>query len=445
MALNAACVFEMRTAGAATNGGGYKTGASGTDFSQQDAAQYALTGGTSAGAGAVVLHASAAADMVGNVARIAGTNTTTGWYEITSVVASTSITVDRNCTTGVGSNITVNVGGAVSTFQDLFFETLEPGNIVYIKSGTYNMTESLSVAKDGTAPLPIRLIGYGTTRGDNPLPSSGNQPLIDGVTSYTFIFDDHWWFMYLDHISGTNVGTGWYADTNAVWAYCKSYVRQADGNAEAIDASSSTINQPTIIGCEITGSSSARGINTQGSARIIGNYIHGLAQGVLLQSKANTVLFNVFKGCTTALNNNYNNQWAGDTIVNNTIYGAEAPSGVGIANTYSGACVYLNNIFYGLTTGMNNSASLPYNFIDYNNYYNNTTNKTNIAWTGANETTLNPAFTDAANKDWSIGANMKAVGYPRTITATNTDSAVDLGAAQSEPPTGGGSGWFGGE
>ena len=43
MALAAASVVEVRTAGNDTNGGGFVTGASGTDFSQQDAAQCTAT------------------------------------------------------------------------------------------------------------------------------------------------------------------------------------------------------------------------------------------------------------------------------------------------------------------------------------------------------------------------------------------------------------------
>jgi hypothetical protein len=51
MALNAAIVWEIRTTGAQTNGGGYKTGATGTNYSQQAAAQWANLAVTSDGAG----------------------------------------------------------------------------------------------------------------------------------------------------------------------------------------------------------------------------------------------------------------------------------------------------------------------------------------------------------------------------------------------------------
>jgi len=48
VALSAAQILEVRSTGSDANGGGFKAGASGTDYSQQDAAQYALTGLTTA-------------------------------------------------------------------------------------------------------------------------------------------------------------------------------------------------------------------------------------------------------------------------------------------------------------------------------------------------------------------------------------------------------------
>jgi hypothetical protein len=53
MALSAATVWEMRTTGAQTNGGGYANLAPGTsvDYSQQDAAQLSLSDIATDGAG----------------------------------------------------------------------------------------------------------------------------------------------------------------------------------------------------------------------------------------------------------------------------------------------------------------------------------------------------------------------------------------------------------
>jgi len=141
MAISANTVWEIRTTGTANNvnGGGFVTGASGTDFSQQDAAQYNLTSVTTAAADAILLHASAAADMVGNIAHIiSGTNFTAGWYEIISVVAGVSITLDRTCTSAAGALGVVNIGGAMSlasTLDDDLFESVVAGNVVHVKNG----------------------------------------------------------------------------------------------------------------------------------------------------------------------------------------------------------------------------------------------------------------------------------------------------------------------
>ena len=87
MAQPATTVWEVRpTVGSDSNGGGFVPGASGTDWSQQNSPQYALTGIASSGSGNTVLSALAAADMVGNIAQCTGgTNFNTGLFEVTSV------------------------------------------------------------------------------------------------------------------------------------------------------------------------------------------------------------------------------------------------------------------------------------------------------------------------------------------------------------------------
>jgi hypothetical protein len=165
MALSSSIVWEVRpTVGSDNNGGGYKTGASGTDYSQQASAQYALTGIASAGAGATILSAAAAADMVGNIAQvISGTNFTAGFYEIISVSVGVSITFDRSVCTGVGASGVINIGGALNTIS-IVAANMVSNNTVYVKaSGTYTVTATLNI----TALSLVSFIGYTTTRGDN--------------------------------------------------------------------------------------------------------------------------------------------------------------------------------------------------------------------------------------------------------------------------------------
>jgi len=174
MALSANTVWELRTAGDVANGGGFVTGASGTDFSQQDAAQYALTGVTSAGAGNVILTASAAADMVGNIINvISGTNFTVGFFQITSVSVGVSITCSTNrsgtaISTGVGATGVMNIGGALPDPALLAVELTVSGMSVYQKAGTYTITSASTNVAGGcvTFASRVRWEGYQTTRGD---------------------------------------------------------------------------------------------------------------------------------------------------------------------------------------------------------------------------------------------------------------------------------------
>src|ERR1700722_18984612 len=133
--VSANTVWECRTTGSDTNGGGFVTGASGTDYSQQASPQYTLTLVTTAAANAICLSASAAANMVGNICYIAsGTNFIVGWYQIISVSVGVSFTLDRTCTSAAGANGSINIGGALATVGQAAQNCVN-GNVVYIFNG----------------------------------------------------------------------------------------------------------------------------------------------------------------------------------------------------------------------------------------------------------------------------------------------------------------------
>lgn len=163
MAIGATAQWEIRSGGSANNGGFYTSG--GTDWSQQTAAQYALTGVTTSAANAILLTASAASDMVGNGARIvSGTSFTVGFYEVISVVPGVSITLDRTCSTAAASGGVVNIGGAISRLGDAG-SAFVAGNKVWV-NGSFTLSAIDTVSAAGTITLPITIEGYGTTRGD---------------------------------------------------------------------------------------------------------------------------------------------------------------------------------------------------------------------------------------------------------------------------------------
>lgn len=190
MAISANSVFEIRTAGDDNNGGGFVTGAAGTDFSQQDAkntvgSNISTTDVVAVGTG-VLTSATAAftAAIVGNIIYLAGGTgaLVEGWYQVTVFTNATTITVDRNVAAGTG--ITMNIGGALASLGAGGQTNGPSGNIFHIKAGTYSITSATPNISGGcfSSGGTIYFIqGYQTVRGD-----FGTPPLLQAVGIATF-------------------------------------------------------------------------------------------------------------------------------------------------------------------------------------------------------------------------------------------------------------------
>ena len=122
----------------------------------------------------------------------------------------------------------------------------------------------------------------------------------------------------------------------------------------------------------------------------------------------------------------------------------------GVPNTEKFAC-YNNNITgnggYGINaaSGANNNKQ----FINFNNFGTggtaNTSGTMNNIDAGDNDLGVDPQYTNANTGDFSVGTNVKALGFPdasRSVGAnqSNTTTYVDVGAAQREEPAGNGGG-----
>lgn len=173
MALSFGMDFEIRTTGAADNGGGYiDAGGASADYSQQDAAQLTITdlAGTTGSVTVTSATGGFTAAMVGNVLRIAsGVNFTVGFYEIKTYVDGNTITLDRTpCPAGDGAGGNAKVGGALTLAALVTLvtgTTKEDGYRLYIKAGSYNLTGNIYVVATGGFD---KWEGYNATRGDNP-------------------------------------------------------------------------------------------------------------------------------------------------------------------------------------------------------------------------------------------------------------------------------------
>jgi hypothetical protein len=171
MALSASTVWEVRTTGSDTNGGGYVSG--GTDWSQQDSPQYSVTDGVTNGTTTITsATANFGTDVVGNIMYVQGGtgSVAAGWYQIISRTNATTIVVDRSTGLTAGTGVTLKIGGALAS-PGIVGGLAVGGNTLYIKTGTYTITTSSAnvsggvISTSGAATLVVR--GYGVTRGDN--------------------------------------------------------------------------------------------------------------------------------------------------------------------------------------------------------------------------------------------------------------------------------------
>lgn len=196
MALSALIVWEGRFTGNDGNGGGFKTGASGTDFSQQDAAQATLTTAATVHTTTTQINVPVgeyvvSANDVGNVVQVTGGTATAGPYEITAVdVPNNRWTVDRAVGTA-GQTVAGKMGGALAS-PGILANLMANSNIGFLKynASPYLITSTTPRIAGGTcqhvaSSANKAIIGYDTTR--TTINNDANRPTVkvSGVTGAT--------------------------------------------------------------------------------------------------------------------------------------------------------------------------------------------------------------------------------------------------------------------
>jgi len=395
----AASTCEIRTTGSTTNGGGFVTGATGVDYSQQDAAQWALTTATSSGAGNTILDASAHDDMVGNWAcAVSGTNLNQGFYAVDSVVAGVSITFSTrkdgtSIAAGAVANGVINIGGAfklgatsTNRTDDDFFESAPNtgGSTYWIKSGTYAPGGTISISATGTIGNRNYIRGYNITRDDNPI-NTDRPILIFGTAALSF---GAFWSVYNLSITG--------ASTSLITISHHGYLENCKIVNTSITANRNAILNNGINGqvvkCELI---SYRGIafNASNTTIIQNCVIRSSNIGLQVGTVSAYVIRCVFMdNITTAINSN-GASGLRIFILNCTLYGAENKLGIGVTCIAGSSFVSVNNsILYGFTTALNHNDTINHSEENFNTISNCTTARTN--WpTGSGSITLAPNFT----------------------------------------------------
>lgn len=449
MALSNATVLEVRTTGADTNGGGFVTGASGTDFSQQTTAQFALTGVTTSGASATVASASAATTMVGNTANvISGTNFTAGVYQIISVVAGTSITFDRVCTTGVGAAGVINIGGCFATISKAVGLMTVTGMQTYVKAtATYSISTGISTPSGINPQAGIcRIIGYTTTRGD------GGQVTIQTTAAITALTDANGGFRFENlTVNGNSVGSNGVLLTGGYNAAFNCIIKNFLNYGVNISGAANGIYQTEVTGCggATNGAAVVIGLSGGNANRIRNCYIHAnTTVGVNIIGNFAVLQGNVISANTGASSDGiqFNAVYSGvGALFNSNVVYGNGRDGYRSTGNYN-LNEISNNIFVNnVGVGLNTSAMTPVDadvLIHHNAYFGNGTARSgNLAGTG-DVTLTGVPFTNAASGIFTLnntagqGAACRSVGYPGVMPGTAGTGFEDIGAIRHQDPSG---------
>lgn len=366
MALSAATVWEVRTTGSDANGAGFVTGASGTDYSQQNAAQWSGSDGIGSNANSNFQSVGAGftSAAVGNLMYITtGTNFTPGYYQITAFVDTDNLTLDRTPASGVSATDAVwAIGGAAAT-PGIVFGSAVANNTVWIAPGTYTCSSSSNVA-GGRLTIAVnylQVFGYVSSRTPITQPTTSAPYLKAGANSVTILSTSgaNGWAVngvnfdgdkaartgtiainvgnqgnvrngIIENSAGVNIGGG-----GAIVTRC--IVRNSGSNG--VD------NAPSVSGCIISGNT---GAGVRVSRYVEGNLIHsnggsGLAYSSLGTIRRNRIVGNTGSGILMVDGN-------AAAVEENIIYGNSA-WGISGASMTSGHCYAEKNFIGGNTSG----------------------------------------------------------------------------------------------
>lgn len=459
-ALPAATTWEIRTTGSNGNGGCFITGASGTDFSQQNAAQSSGTNLASVSALVVssVTHNFVATD-VGNCIQISGgTGFTAGFYQIVSV-AINQATLDRSPGT-VGVNGVWAVGGALATPQTAWANTTAL-NTIYIKA-TANYVTTTNFAFSSTAGDGTFTIGYTTTRGDN------GQATLTTATNATILLNFNG-----NALKGINIANMIFSNSAgtraALWQagpgadmfnlICTNCV--FDGGTLGIDGSNVVgfkFPQLTIVNSEIKNCTS-HGIDTGGGLSLWGSYVHNNAgNGINIRGftgiSGNIFIENSIIKSNTLIGVMQNSANGSDLfVIKNSDIINNGSDGIQIINTSTLPSGLLWNVLLDSNGGFginNASGATAVYFSTQNNAFWNNTSGARSTWpVGSGDVNLtgdplvNRAGNNfALNNTAGAGASMRGAGFPGILQVGGT-GAADIGALQHVAAAGGGQVGFG--
>lgn len=455
MAIPANTVWEVRYDGDNTNGGGWVTGSSGTDYSQQAAAQWSVTDAVTNNTTTITsATANFNSSVVGNVLYIVVGGTAYRRY-VTTYTNSTTIVVDA--TLSAGSGQTMKIGGAVATMGGSVLASggsarqQTAGNIIYVKynASAYSFSTSYC-AYSGTIAAPNYIVGYDTTRTlDN---TDSNRPTFQSTSGSTYSFyvsGSCWYFRNL--IVDCN---------NQLFSYAAALANGGVGHifercdflnyygSSCIDQQS--CNYISMIRCRFVGNTSAYSI---GGTRITGHtYIENCEflagrYAINVATVATTVIIRntTFKGCVLAAlictQSGGLLHVTNCNFVGNTTHAIDISGATPIASLFEN-CIVTNNGGWGWYATSRKDVRIL-NCAGYSNTSGNYNSSYITNVTGFISLSGDP-FVDRTNNNFALdttaseGNALRQVGYPTSSASGSSTNYLDIGAIQNTSSSSGG-------
>lgn len=438
-AIAATTVWEVRTTGDATNGGGFNPAQTdaGTDYSQQDAAQLSSTDLAMATGGTTLTSSTGGftAAMIGNIIYIAsGTHFTAGYYEITDYTDTNTVTLDRDATDGTnGSSGAGKVGGALSSPASAVLTSVSY-NTIWVKSGTY--TEKINATNRSS----IYLFGYQSARGDYPY--GDNRVIINATGNTNAIYastsDAVNWI--IKNVIFKNASESGIYRVHGTFVNCRTTNNGGKGH-EKYNQYSNFIN----FECDNNGSV-CHGGNWAGGSLFINSYIHDNSSSGISVDWNNGSSYTIFDSIFDSNSGNGISVPRGGCVsVRNLIYnntGTGIYTGSFTANGNTSEYLFNNAIVSNGGYGIYWNDTRNPSFFDFNAYYNNTSGNLLNVTAGAHDVTSDPSFTDAAGGDFTLSSSSSPLigaGLDlSTFTSLTTDFNVNIGIDQGDHASGGG-------
>ena len=400
MAYPAGAIWEIRTSATAgnVNGGAFNAARGGVDYSQQDTAQLNGTDLTCTAGSTTVTSATGGftSQMVGNyihLTALTGTGALVGWYEIVTYTDGNNVVLDRTPTNGV-NNITAGtfyVGGAAllgTTLDDDMFEAVIAGNIFYIKSGTYTLSESIAASYNASVTNGVFVIGYNTTRDDNP--TGDNRPLLAfGSLSLTL---GQFWQLRNIRVTGTSANLVTLA--RGVNIVNSSVINDSTTASRVSVNHASGVNDVCMILLEAACYRGSAYFQGNGSGLFMfacllrdSTFCYSIsAVGQVVYMFGCLIVGGRTRGLSSSSSTNYLRVWSC------TFYGAESKLGVGAYHTNGNSDIYINCVFYGLDTGIELGTDDNTTFVGWCDFYNCTAEVTNCDKSTFANIALDPGF-----------------------------------------------------